>query len=150
MPGTNQEWAGIIRHGAKLLHAYSEATVPKITVITRKAYGGAYLGMCSKQLGADYVIAWPTAEIAVMGAEGACNIIYRSEITAATDPAEKRTELIKGYEEKFNNPYFAASLGAIDEIITPHDTRKIIITLLEALRDKKETRLAKKHNNIPL
>ena len=150
MPGTDQEWAGIIRHGAKLLHAYSEATVPKITVITRKAYGGAYLGMCSKQLGADYVMAWPTAEIAVMGAEGACNIIYRSEIKAATDPAEKRTELIKGYEEKFNNPYFAASLGAIDEIIAPHDTRKIIIALLDALQDKKETRLAKKHNNIPL
>jgi acetyl-CoA carboxylase carboxyltransferase component len=150
MPGTNQEWAGIIRHGAKLLHAYSEATVPKITVITRKAYGGAYLGMCSKQLGADYVMAWPTAEIAVMGAEGACNIIYRSEITAASDPAEKRAELIKSYEEKFNNPYFAASLGAIEEIIAPHDTRKRIIALLEALQDKKEARPSKKHNNIPL
>lgn len=150
MPGTDQEWAGIIRHGAKLLHAYSEATVPKITVITRKAYGGAYLGMCSKQLGADYVMAWPTAEIAVMGAEGACNIIYRSEISAAADPAEKRTELINGYEETFNNPYFAASLGAIDEIIAPHDTRKRIIALLEALQDKKDARLSKKHNNIPL
>ena len=150
MPGTNQEWAGIIRHGAKLLHAYSEATVPKITVITRKAYGGAYIGMCSKQLGADYVMAWPTAEIAVMGAEGACNIIYRSEISAAKDPAAKRTELVTAYEEKFNNPYFAASLGIIEEIIAPRDTRKRIIALLDALKDKKETRVSKKHNNIPL
>jgi propionyl-CoA carboxylase beta chain len=150
MPGTNQEWAGIIRHGAKLLHAYSEATVPKITVITRKAYGGAYIGMCSKQLGADYVMAWPTAEIAVMGAEGACNIIYRSEIFAAKDPASKRTELVAAYEEKFNNPYFAASLGIIEEIIAPRDTRKRIIALLDALKDKKETRVSKKHNNIPL
>ena len=150
MPGTNQEWAGIIRHGAKLLHAYSEATVPKITVITRKAYGGAYIGMCSKQLGADYVMAWPTAEIAVMGAEGACNIIYRSEISAASDPAAKRAELVAAYEEKFNNPYFASSMGIIEEIIAPRDTRKRIIALLDALKDKKETRLSKKHNNIPL
>ncbi|MCX5849903.1 MAG: acyl-CoA carboxylase subunit beta, partial [Deltaproteobacteria bacterium] len=150
MPGTNQEWAGIIRHGAKLLHAYSEATVPKITVITRKAYGGAYIGMCSKQLGADYVMAWPTAEIAVMGAEGACNIIYRGEISAAKDPTSKRTELVTAYEEKFNNPYFAASMGIIEEIIAPRDTRKRIIALLDALKDKKETRVSKKHNNIPL
>jgi propionyl-CoA carboxylase beta chain len=150
MPGTNQEWAGIIRHGAKLLHAYSEATVPKITVITRKAYGGAYIGMCSKQLGADYVMAWPTAEIAVMGAEGACNIIYRGEISAAKDPAAKRAELVAAYEEKFNNPYFAATLGIIDEIIAPRDTRKRIIALLDALKDKKEIRVSKKHNNIPL
>ena len=150
MPGTNQEWAGIIRHGAKLLHAYSEATVPKITVITRKAYGGAYIGMCSKQLGADYVMAWPTAEIAVMGAEGACNIIYRNEIAAAADPAAKRAELAAAYEDKFNNPYFAASMGIIDEIIAPRDTRKKIVALLEALKDKKETRQPKKHNNIPL
>ncbi len=150
MPGTHQEWAGIIRHGAKLLHAYSEATVPKITVITRKAYGGAYIGMCSKQLGADYVMAWPTAEIAVMGAEGACNIIYRNEIAKADNPAAKREELAAAYEEKFNNPYFAASMGIIEEIITPHNTRSRIIALLDALKDKKETRLAKKHNNIPL
>ena len=150
MPGTNQEWAGIIRHGAKLLHAYSEATVPKITVIIRKAYGGAYIGMCSKQLGADYVMAWPTAEIAVMGAEGACNIIYRHEIAKASDPAAKRTELAAAYEDKFNNPYFAAFLGIVEEIITPRETRKKIIALLEILKDKKETRLTKKHNNIPL
>ena len=150
MPGTEQEWSGIIRHGAKLLHAYAEATVPKITVVTRKDYGGAYIGMCSKQLGADYVMAWPTAEIAVMGAEGACNIIYRSEIKAAADPAAKRAELIAGYEKKFNNPYFAASLGIIEEIIQPQNTRKRIIALMEALKDKKEARLLKKHNNIPL
>lgn len=150
MPGTDQEWAGIIRHGAKLLHAYSEATVPKITVVTRKDYGGAYIGMCCKQLGADFVMAWPTAEIAVMGAEGACNIIYRSEIAAASDPAAKRAELIAGYEDKFNNPYFAASLGAIEEIILPRETRKRIVAVLDAMKDKKEPRLEKKHNNIPL
>jgi propionyl-CoA carboxylase beta chain len=150
MPGTDQEWAGIIRHGAKLLHAYSEATVPKITVVTRKDYGGSYIGMCCKQLGADYVMAWPTAEIAVMGAEGACNIIYRSEIAAAADPAAKRAELIAGYEAKFNNPYFAASLGAIEEIILPRETRKRVIAVLDAMKDKKEARLEKKHNNIPL
>ena len=150
MPGTDQEWAGIIRHGAKLLHAYSEATVPKITVVTRKDYGGAYIGMCCKQMGADYVMAWPTAEIAVMGAEGACNIIYRGEIAAAADPAAKRADLIAGYEAKFNNPYFAASLGAIEEIILPRETRKRIIAVLDAMKDKKEVRLEKKHNNIPL
>ncbi|MEN6332366.1 MAG: acyl-CoA carboxylase subunit beta [Smithella sp.] len=150
MPGTNQEWNGIIRHGAKLLHAYAEATVPKLTVVTRKDYGGAYIGMCSRSLGADFVMAWPTAEIAVMGAEGACNIIYRSEIKNAADPAAKRAELIAAYEDKFNNPYFAASMGIVDEIILPHDTRKKIIAMLDALKDKKEVRLPKKHNNIPL
>lgn len=150
MPGTDQEWAGIIRHGAKLLHAYSEATVPKITVVTRKAYGGSYIGMCCKQLGADYVMAWPTAQIAVMGAEGACNIIYRSEIKAAADPAAKRAELSAGYEEKFNNPYYAASLGAIEEVILPSQTRRRVIAILEAMQDKKEARRKKKHNNIPL
>jgi acetyl-CoA carboxylase carboxyltransferase component len=150
MPGTQQEWAGIITHGAKLLHAYSEATVPKITVVTRKDYGGAYIGMCSKHLGADYVMAWPTAEIAVMGAEGACSIIYRREIAEAPDPAARRAELVRSYEEQFNNPYFAAGLGTIDEIIRPKETRRRIAVLLEALKDKAETRLPKKHNNIPL
>ncbi len=150
MPGTEQEWAGIIRHGAKLLHAYSEATVPKITVVTRKAYGGSYIGMCCKQLGADYVMAWPTAEIAVMGAAGACNIIHRAEISAASDPAAKRTELIADYEEKFNNPYYAASLGAIEEVILPAQTRRRIIAVLSAMENKKEARRDKKHNNIPL
>lgn len=150
MPGTDQEWAGIIRHGAKLLHAYSEATVPKITVVTRKDYGGSYIGMCCKQLGADYVMAWPTAEIAVMGAEGACNIVYRNEIASAADPAAKRAELIAAYEEQFNNPYFAASLGAIEEVILPRQTRQRIIAVLDAMQEKKEARLVKKHNNIPL
>jgi acetyl-CoA carboxylase carboxyltransferase component len=150
MPGTHQEWSGIISHGAKLLHAYSEATVPKITVVTRKAYGGAYIAMCSKQLGADYVMAWPTAEIAVMGAEGACNIVYRREISEAADPAARRAELVASYEEQFNNPYFAASMGIIEEVIRPRDTRRRVCTLLDALRDKAEARPAKKHNNIPL
>jgi len=150
MPGTDQEWSGIIRHGAKLLHAYSEATVPKITVVTRKAYGGAYIGMCCKQLGADYVMAWPTAEIAVMGAEGACNIIYRNDIAGADNPTARRAQLVEAYEQQFNNPYFAASMGIIEEIIPPRDTRKKIIALLDALGNKKETGLSKKHNNIPL
>ncbi|HPQ44956.1 MAG TPA: acyl-CoA carboxylase subunit beta, partial [Syntrophales bacterium] len=150
MPGTDQEWSGIISHGAKLLHAYSEATVPKITVVTRKDYGGAYIGMCSKSLGADYIMAWPTAEIAVMGAEGACNIIYRREISGADDPAAKRAELVGAYEQQFNNPYFAAQLGIIDEVIAPRETRKRIVALLEAFKDKMETRPSKKHNNIPL
>jgi propionyl-CoA carboxylase beta chain len=150
MPGTQQEWAGIISHGAKLLHAYAEATVPKITVVTRKDYGGAYIGMCSKQLGADYVMAWPTAEIAVMGAEGACNIIHRRQIAAAADPAARRAELVAAYESRFNNPYFAAELGIIEEIIRPQETRRRIVALLAALKDKAEVRLPKKHNNIPL
>jgi acetyl-CoA carboxylase carboxyltransferase component len=150
MPGTNQEWAGIISHGAKLLHAYAEATVPKLTVVTRKDYGGAYIGMCSKYLGADYVMAWPSAEIAVMGAEGACNIIYRREISSAEDPAAKRAELVASYEDQFNNPYFAAGMGIIEEIIAPRDTRKRVVALLDAMKDKTEVRLPKKHNNIPL
>ncbi len=150
MPGTRQEWSGIISHGAKLLHAYSEATVPKITVVIRKDYGGAYIGMCSKQLGADYVMAWPTAEIAVMGAEGACNIMYGREISTAVDPEAKRQELMDYYEEKFNNPYFTAQMGIIEEIIAPRDTRKRVAVLLEALKNKTESRPPKKHGNIPL
>ena len=150
MPGTHQEWNGIISHGAKLLHAYSEATVPKFTVVTRKDYGGAYIGMCSKQLGADYVMAWPSAEIAVMGAAGACNIVYRREITTAPDPEAKRAELIAAYEEQFNNPYFAAKMGIIEEVIAPRETRKRIAALLEAYKDKEQTLPEKKHNNIPL
>ena len=150
MPGTQQEWAGIITHGAKLLHAYSEATVPKITVDVRKDYGGAYIGMCSKSLGADYVMAWPTAQIAVMGAEGACNIIYRKEISGAEDPEAKRKELVATYEKKFNNPYFVAELGIVDEIIAPRETRKRVAALLETFKDKVEVRHPKKHSNIPL
>ena len=150
MPGTHQEWNGIISHGAKLLHAYSEATVPKFTVVTRKDYGGAYIGMCSKQLGADYVMAWPSAEIAVMGAAGACNIVYRREITTAADPDAKRAELIAAYEEQFNNPYFAAKMGIIEEVIAPRETRKRVAALLEAYKDKEQSLPDKKHNNIPL
>jgi propionyl-CoA carboxylase beta chain len=150
MPGTHQEWNGIISHGAKLLHAYSEATVPKFTVVTRKDYGGAYIGMCSKQLGADYVMAWPSAEIAVMGAAGACNIVYRREITTAADPEAKRAELIAAYEEQFNNPYFAAKMGIIEEVIAPRETRKRVVALLEAYKDKEQSLPEKKHNNIPL
>ena len=150
MPGTHQEWNGIISHGAKLLHAYSEATVPKFTVVTRKDYGGAYIGMCSKQLGADYVMAWPSAEIAVMGAAGACNIVYRREITTAPDPEAKRAELIAAYEEQFNNPYFAAKMGIIEEVIAPRETRKRVAALLEAYKDKEQSLPEKKHNNIPL
>ena len=150
IPGTQQEWSGVIRHGAKLLHAYSEATVTKINVVTRKSYGGGYNAMCSKAVGADYVMAWPSAEIAVMGAEGACNIIYRREIAGAAEPAAKRAELAAAYEEQFNNPYFAATLGIVDEVILPRETRKKVIALLAAFQDKKQTRLVKKHNNIPL
>ncbi|MFZ4438541.1 MAG: acyl-CoA carboxylase subunit beta [Syntrophales bacterium] len=150
IPGTQQEWSGVIRHGAKLLHAYSEATVTKINVVTRKSYGGGYNAMCSKAVGADYVMAWPSAEIAVMGAEGACNIIYRREIAGAAEPSAKRAELAAAYEEQFNNPYFAATLGIVDEVILPRETRKKVIALLAAFKDKKQTRLVKKHNNIPL
>jgi propionyl-CoA carboxylase beta chain len=150
MPGTDQEWTGIISHGAKLLHAYSEATVPKITVVTRKDYGGAYIAMCSKNLGADYVMAWPSAEIAVMGAEGACNIIYRREISSAEDSAAKRKELAGAYEEQFNNPYFAASLGIIEDVIAPRETRARIVAILDSFKDKNKQGLDKKHNNIPL
>ena len=150
MPGTKQEWAGIISHGAKLLHAYSEATVPKITVVIRKDYGGAYIAMCSKQLGADCVMAWPTAEIAVMGAEAACNIVYQREISQSQNPAARREELVSSYEEQFNNPYFSARLGIVDEIIIPSVTRKRVAALLDILKEKKVVRPAKKHNNIPL
>jgi acetyl-CoA carboxylase carboxyltransferase component len=150
MPGTEQEWAGIISHGAKLLYSYSEATVPKITVVIRKAYGGAYIGMCSKNLGADYVMAWPSAEMAVLGAEAACSIIHRREIAEAEDPESKKRELIALYEEEFGNPYAAATIASIDEIIAPKDTRKKIAFLLNAFSNKTENLLPKKHSNIPL
>jgi len=150
LPGSSQEWGGIIRHGAKLLWCYSEATVPKITLITRKAYGGAYIAMCSQSLGADYTLAWPSAEIAVMGAEGAAAIIHRQEIQAAADPAAKTSERIAEYRELFYNPYVAASMGYINAVIKPSETRPKIIAALEALRDKKESRPAKKHGNIPM
>ncbi len=150
LPGTDQEWNGIIRHGAKMLWCYSEATVPKLTVITRKAYGGAYIAMCSRHLGADFVAAWPMAEIAVMGAEGAANIIFRREISAADDPAAKRAEKIAEYEKLFFNPYIAAERGYIDAVIQPRETRPKLIAALEALSTKREARPAKKHGNIPM
>lgn len=150
LPGTQQEFGGIIRHGAKLLYAYSEATVPKLTVITRKSYGGAYIGMCSRHLGADQVFAWPTAEIAVMGAEGAANIIFRKEINAAKDPAEKRNELIEDYRKRFATPYYAAERGYVDMVIQPEETRPRLANALEMLATKRESRPAKKHGNIPL
>ena len=150
LPGSSQEWGGIIRHGAKLLWCYSEATVPKLTLITRKAYGGAYIAMCSQSLGADYTLAWPTAEIAVMGAGGAAAIIHREEIQAADDPKAKEKEKIEEYRNLFYNPYVAASQGYINAVIRPSDTRPTIIAALEALRNKKETRPTRKHGNIPM
>ena len=150
LPGSDQEWGGIIRHGAKLLWCYSEATVPKLLLVTRKAYGGAYIAMCSRHLGADMVFAWPTAEIAVMGADGAANIIHRKEITEAGDPAAKRQEKIQEYEELFSNPYVAASRGYIDAVILPSETRPRLIDALETMSGKRELRPPKKHGNIPM
>jgi acetyl-CoA carboxylase carboxyltransferase component len=150
LPGSDQEWKGIIRHGAKLLWCYSEATVPKITLITRKDYGGSYLAMCSKDLGADFVVAWPTAEIAVMGAEGAANIIFRKEITAAEDPVAKKAEKIQEYRDLFSNPYMAAERGYVDAIIAPRETRPTLIRAFDMLSSKKEIRPCKKHGNIPV
>lgn len=150
LPGTSQEWGGIIKHGAKLLYAFAEATVPKVTLITRKAYGGAYDVMASKHIRADINLAYPTAEVAVMGAEGAVNIIFRRELAAAEDPATKRAELTADYRAKFANPYKAAELGYIDRVIPPERTRKEIATALRMLRNKSQTLPAKKHGNIPL
>lgn len=150
LPGTDQEWNGIITHGAKLLYAYAEATVPKITVITRKDYGGAYCVMSSKHLRGDVNLAYPTAEIAVMGADGAVSIIFRDAIKKAKNPQAERVQLTADYEEKFANPYVAAELGYIDEVIEPALTRKRIIDSIEMLKNKKDTNPRKKHGNIPL
>ena len=150
LPGIEQEHGGIIRHGAKLLYAYSEATVPKINVIVRKAYGGAYIAMSSKHVGADAVFAWPTAEIAVMGPDGAANIIFKKDIEASSDPISARQEKIQEYRDKLANPYEAAKLGYIDDIIEPDSTRPRIIAALEMLASKRETRPSKKHGNIPV
>jgi propionyl-CoA carboxylase beta chain len=150
MPGTVQEFGGIIRHGAKLLYAYAEATVPKLAVITRKAYGGAYCVMSSKHLRTDVNYAWPTAEIAVMGAEGAVSIVFRKEIDKAADPAAKRAELIDEYKRKFSTPYAAAERGFIDDVIEPAETRKRLIQSLRMLSTKRESVPARKHGNIPL
>jgi acetyl-CoA carboxylase carboxyltransferase component len=150
LPGSAQEHGGVIRHGAKLLFAYSEATVPKITVIIRKSYGGAYLAMCSRHLGADVVLAWPQAEIAVMGPEGAANIIFRKEIKEAADPEARRQEMIEEYRRNFANPYQAAKRGYVDAVINPKDTRPTLIAALEMAATKREQRPRKKHGNIPL
>ena len=150
LPGSEQEHRGIIRHGAKLLWCYSEATVPKLTLVTRKDYGGSYLAMCSRDLGADLVLAWPTAEIAVMGASGAANVIFRKEIQEAKDPAAKRAEIIAHYENLLYNPYIAASRGFVDQVIMPRETRPRLIAALETLAAKREVLPAKKHGNIPV
>lgn len=149
-PGKDQEQNGIIRHGAKLLYAYSEATVPKINVITRKAYGGAYIAMSSKHIGADIVMAWPTAEIAVMGPDGAANIIFKNDIANSADPMTTRAEKIQEYSNKFASPFVAAQRGYVDDIIEPDSTRPRIIAALEMLASKRETRPAKKHGNLPV
>ena len=150
LPGTNQEFGGIIRHGAKMLYAYSEATVPKVTLILRKAYGGSYLAMCSKDLGADQVYAWPNAEIAVMGPGGAANIVFKNEISESDDPAATRLEKIEEYKDTVANPYIAAQRGFIDDVIVPSITRPRIISAFDMLETKRESRPSKKHGNAPL
>jgi propionyl-CoA carboxylase beta chain len=150
LPGTAQEWGGIIRHGAKLLYAYAEATVPKLAVITRKAYGGAYDVMSSKHIRADFNFAWPTAEVAVMGPEGAVNIVFRRELGDADDPEERRAELIADYRERFANPYVAAERGYVDDVIEPRRTRPVLVSALETALTKHEPRPRRKHGNIPL
>jgi acetyl-CoA carboxylase carboxyltransferase component len=150
LPGVDQEYGGIIRHGAKLLYAYAEATVPKVTVITRKSYGGAYIAMCSRHLGADMVYAFPTAEIAVMGPDGAANVVFRDEIAQAEDPEAKRKEKIKEFRDVFANPYVAASRGYIDDVIDPQDLRPKVIAALELLVSKKSEQMPRKHGNMPV
>ena len=150
MPGMAQEHGGIIRHGAKLLYALCEATVPKITVITRKSYGGAYCVMNSKHIRGDLNLAWPTAEIAVMGPEGAVNIIFRRQLMEAADPDAEKARLVAEYRAKFANPYVAASRGYIDDVIEPRETRPRLINALEMLQNKRDTNPPKKHGNIPL
>jgi propionyl-CoA carboxylase beta chain len=150
LPGTEQEFGGIIRHGAKLLYAYAEATVPKITIITRKAYGGAYCVMGSKHLRTDINFAYPTAEIAVMGAEGAVNIIYRRELLLAKDRESARRQKIEEFRDRFANPFIAAELGFIDDVIEPHETRPRVIRALRMLATKVDSMPRKKHGNLPL
>jgi acetyl-CoA carboxylase carboxyltransferase component len=150
LPGTAQEYNGIIRHGAKLLYAFAEATVPKLTVITRKAYGGAYDVMSSKHIGADFNVAWPTAEIAVMGPQAAVNVIFKREIAAAKDPEARTRELVQDYVERFANPYIAAERGFLDDVIEPQETRRFLIQALRLLKDKRRDRPDRYHGNIPL
>ncbi|PAB57613.1 carboxyl transferase domain-containing protein [Anaeromicrobium sediminis] len=150
LPGTTQEYGGIIRHGAKMLYAYSEATVPKVTMIVRKAYGGSYIAMCCKELGADMVLAWPSAEIAVMGPQGAANIIFRNDIKNSENPQETRAQKIAEYTEEFATPYKAAERGYVDDVIEPNASRPRLVDAFNMLMSKRETRPAKKHGNIPL
>jgi len=150
MPGVDQEHGGIIRNGAKLIYAYCEATVPKLTVVLRKAYGGAYIVMSSKHIRGDFNVAWPTAEFAVMGPEGAVNIIYRKELSAADDPDALLNQRIAEYREKSANPYLAASHGYIDAVIEPSQTRAVLINALQMLQNKRDTNPPKKHGNMPL
>jgi propionyl-CoA carboxylase beta chain len=150
LPGTNQEYGGIIRHGAKLLYAFCEATVPKVTIITRRAYGGAYDVMSSKHIRGDFNFAYPTAEIAVMGSDGAVNIIHRKKIAESADPQGTRKKLVEDYEETFGNPFKAAELGFVDEVIEFEETRRRVIESLEILRDKQAQNPKKKHGNMPL
>ncbi|MCL2493369.1 MAG: methylmalonyl-CoA carboxyltransferase, partial [Clostridiales bacterium] len=150
LPGTDQETGGIIRHGAKLLYAFCEATVPRVTLILRKAYGGAYIAMNNKELGADLVLAWPTAQIAVMGADGAANIVFKNDIKNAEDPIAMRQQKIAEYEDKFNNPYRAAELGYVEDVIEPRESRQRLISAFDMLESKRDSRPAKKHGDIPL
>jgi len=150
MPGTDQEYGGIIRHGAKLLYAYCEATVPRMQVIVRKAYGGAYIVMDSKSIGADFAYAWPSAELAVMGPQGAVEIVYRRELVDSSDPAARRAELVDDYIERYANPYVAAERGYVDAVIDPADTRRVLIRALQLLASKREELPKRKHGNVPL
>jgi acetyl-CoA carboxylase carboxyltransferase component len=150
MPGTDQEYGGIIRHGAKLLYAYCEATVPRVQVTTRKAYGGAYVVMDSKSIGADFVYAWPSAELAVMGPQGAVEIVYRRELVDSPDPAARRAELVEEYTERYANPYVAAERGYVDAVIDPADTRATLVRALRLLASKREELPKRKHGNVPL
>jgi acetyl-CoA carboxylase carboxyltransferase component len=150
MPGTDQEYGGIIRHGAKLLYAYCESTVPRIQIITRKAYGGAYVVMNSKSIGADLAYAWPSAELAVMGPQGAVDIVYRRELATSTDAAGRRAQLVEEYTERFANPYLAAERGYVDDVIDPAETRKVLSRSLDLLRSKREELPKRKHGNVPL
>ena len=150
LPGVDQEYGGIIRHGAKLLYAYCESTVPRIQIITRKAYGGAYVVMDSKSIGSDLAFAWPSAELAVMGPQGAVEILYRRELAEADDPVARRAELVDDYTERFANPYAAAERGYVDEVIDPAETRRKLIAGLEVLRSKREELPKRKHGNVPL
>ena len=150
MPGTDQEYGGIIRHGAKLLYAFCEATVPRVQIITRKAYGGAYVVMNSKSIGADLAFAWPSAELAVMGASGAVEIVHRRDLQAAEDPAARRAELIDEYQERYVNPYLAAERGFVDDVIDPAETRRVVVRAIDVLRSKREDLPKRKHGNVPL